>query len=58
MTPAREGSGAMFDRIADRYDLLNRIISLGIDQRWRRQTTAALVLPAGPPAHRWQGTPP
>lgn len=39
---AREGSGAMFDRIADRYDLLNRIISLGIDQRWRRQTTAAL----------------
>lgn len=41
----REGSGAMFDRIAERYDLLNRIISLGIDQRWRRLTCAALELP-------------
>jgi demethylmenaquinone methyltransferase/2-methoxy-6-polyprenyl-1,4-benzoquinol methylase len=38
----REGSGAMFDQIASRYDLLNRIISLGIDQSWRRQTVAAL----------------
>lgn len=42
-----EGSGAMFDRIAERYDLLNRIISLGIDQRWRRLTCAALELPEG-----------
>lgn len=47
MTAVREGSGAMFDRIADRYDLLNRIISLGIDQRWRRQTTAALEAKPG-----------
>lgn len=43
----REGSGAMFDAIAPRYDLLNRIISLGIDQRWRRRTVASLALQPG-----------
>jgi demethylmenaquinone methyltransferase/2-methoxy-6-polyprenyl-1,4-benzoquinol methylase len=32
----------MFDAIANRYDLLNRIISLGIDQGWRRRTVAAM----------------
>ena len=40
----RAGSGAMFDAIAERYDLLNRIISLGIDQSWRRKTVDALAL--------------
>jgi demethylmenaquinone methyltransferase/2-methoxy-6-polyprenyl-1,4-benzoquinol methylase len=44
---ARDGSGAMFDGIAHRYDLVNRVISLGIDQSWRKQTVKALELQPG-----------
>jgi ubiquinone/menaquinone biosynthesis methyltransferase len=32
----------MFDGIAPTYDALNRIMSLGIDQSWRRRAVAAL----------------
>ena len=32
----------MFDRLAPRYDRMNRIISLGLDRRWRHHTVADL----------------
>ena len=37
----------MFDAIAPRYDLVNRVMTFGLDNRWRRRTVRALGLPAG-----------
>lgn len=37
----------MFDRIAPRYDLVNRVMTFGLDVRWRRRTVAALGLQEG-----------
>ena len=38
---------AMFDAIAPRYDLVNRIMTFRLDVRWRRKAVAALRLDRG-----------
>ena len=38
----------MFDRVARRYDLLNRLLTFGLDRRWRRRSVRLLDL--RPPA--------
>ena len=37
----------MFDAIAPRYDLVNRIMTVRLDVRWRRRTVRDLALPHG-----------
>jgi demethylmenaquinone methyltransferase/2-methoxy-6-polyprenyl-1,4-benzoquinol methylase len=36
---------SMFDRISPVYDAMNRTMTMGLDQRWRRATVAAVVQP-------------
>jgi demethylmenaquinone methyltransferase/2-methoxy-6-polyprenyl-1,4-benzoquinol methylase len=38
---------AMFDTIAPRYDLVNRLMTFGLDRRWRRETVRRLGLTPG-----------
>jgi demethylmenaquinone methyltransferase/2-methoxy-6-polyprenyl-1,4-benzoquinol methylase len=38
---------AMFDAIAPRYDLVNRVMTFRLDTRWRRHAVRALDLPHG-----------
>jgi demethylmenaquinone methyltransferase/2-methoxy-6-polyprenyl-1,4-benzoquinol methylase len=44
-TPTR--IAGMFDAIAPRYDLLNHVLSAGLDRRWRNRAVDALGLEAG-----------
>jgi demethylmenaquinone methyltransferase/2-methoxy-6-polyprenyl-1,4-benzoquinol methylase len=37
----------MFDRIAPRYELVNRVMTLGLDAGWRRRAVRELRLPPG-----------
>ena len=44
--PAKESAriSGMFDAIAARYDLLNHLLSAGLDKQWRKRAVAALQL--------------
>ena len=42
-----EAVRSMFDSIAPRYDLVNRVMTFGMDRGWRRRSVATLGLAAG-----------
>jgi demethylmenaquinone methyltransferase / 2-methoxy-6-polyprenyl-1,4-benzoquinol methylase len=37
----------LFDTISPRYDLVNRVMTFGMDRGWRRRTVRELALPSG-----------
>src|SRR5919202_7053619 len=45
MTLAPEAVRRMFDRIAPVYDAMNRLMTAGLDRRWRRLTAEDAVRP-------------
>ena len=45
MTLAPEGVRTMFDRIAPVYDAMNRVMTMGLDLRWRRLAAESVVRP-------------
>ncbi len=45
MTLAPDSVRTMFDRIAPVYDVMNRVMTAGLDVRWRRLTARAAVQP-------------
>ncbi len=51
-----DANRAMFERIAPTYDTLNKLMTFGIDRRWRKRATLALRGTAGPVLDLCAGT--